>query len=288
MNKAMTTSKTGLSYFSVDTDRFQDMKIKRLKKDFGCDGFAVYEYILNEIYRVRGCFLVWDESTAFDVAEYWGLKENKVNEIVRYCCAVGLFDKALLTSGSVISSPSIQSRYVSMCIKAKRKKIIIPEEYDIIPEECRKILEEYRKIPEECRKVKKSNSKENTSSTDVDEVQKKGNMFPPPPPLPFPGSLEEEISALKADTIWLDQLQVLHHTPSDELLRRLDGFKLQCAADGLERHTGGIRDAKSHFNNWLRIKLKEEDDDKNRTRKNSDRRGNLLKAGERKDYGDEF
>lgn len=28
---------------------------------------------------------------------------------------------------------------------AKRKKIIIPEQYDIIPEECRKILEEYRK-----------------------------------------------------------------------------------------------------------------------------------------------
>lgn len=36
---------------------------------------------------------------------------------------------------------------------AKRKQIIVPEEYDIIPEECRKILEEYRKIPEECRKA---------------------------------------------------------------------------------------------------------------------------------------
>lgn len=284
----MATHKTGLSYFSVDTDRFQDMKIKRLKKDFGCDGFAVYEYILNEIYRVRGCFLVWDESTAFDVAEYWGLKENKVNEIVRYCCAVGLFDKALLTSGSVISSPSIQSRYVNMCIKAKRKKIIIPEQYDIIPEECRKILEEYRKIPEDCRKVKKNNSKENTSSTDVDEVQKKGKIFPSPSSLSFAKDLDEEIKALKADTIWLDQLQTLHHVPRDELIRRLDDFELQCAADGIERHSGGIRDAKSHYNNWLRIVLKNEKDDKNRTRKNPDRGGNLLKADERKDYGNEF
>ena len=110
----MANFKIGLEYYSADTDRFQDIRIKRLKKDFGCDGFAVYEYILNEIYRVKGCFLAWDESTAFDVAEYWGLKETKVNEIVRYCCAVGLFDKALLSNGSVLSSPSIQSRYVDM------------------------------------------------------------------------------------------------------------------------------------------------------------------------------
>ena len=114
----MANFKTGLLYYNVDTDRFQDLRIKRLKKDMGCDGYAVYEYILNEIYRVRGCFLVWDESTAFDVAEYWGLKETKVNEIVRYCCAVGLFNKALLSNGSVLTSPSIQSRYVNMCIKA--------------------------------------------------------------------------------------------------------------------------------------------------------------------------
>lgn len=150
----MSNNKTGLSYYNADTDRFQDIRIKRLRKDFGCDGFAVYEYILNEIYRVRGCFLVWDESTAFDVAEYWGLKESKVEEIVRYCCAVGLFDKALLSNGSVLTSSSIQSRYVSMCMRAKRKEIKIPEEYAKLPEETLKLLEEYRKMQEVSRKVK--------------------------------------------------------------------------------------------------------------------------------------
>lgn len=151
----MSNVKTGFSFYPMDASRFQDLRIKRLKKDCGCAGFAVYEYILNEIYRVRGCVLVWDESTAFDVAEYWGLKESQVNEIVRYCCAVGLFDKELLSNGSVLTSPSIQSRYVEMCIRAKRKEINIPEEYDIIPEESRKIMEEYLKIPKVCRKVYK-------------------------------------------------------------------------------------------------------------------------------------
>lgn len=106
----MASCKTGLNYYNVDTDRYMDIKIKRLKKAFGCAGIAVYDYILCEIYRVRGCFIVWDESTAFDVAEYWGLKESLVNEIVNYCGVVGLFDRELLTRGSVSNSTQEMSR----------------------------------------------------------------------------------------------------------------------------------------------------------------------------------
>lgn len=159
-------NKTGFSFYNADTDRFQDIKIKRLKKDLRCDGFAVYEYILNEIYRVKGCFLEWDESTAFDVADYWGLKENVVNEIITYCCAVGLFDKELLSCERIITSPSIQSRYIDMCIRAKRKDIKIPEKYLIVPEEYIKIMEEYLKIPVKSRRVEKSRVKKNIESKD--------------------------------------------------------------------------------------------------------------------------
>ena len=167
----MARNKTGLSYYSVDTDRYQDIKIKRLKKAFGCQGFAVYDYILCEIYRVQGCFLEWDESTAFDVAEYWGLKESLVNEIVKYCASVGLFDKELLCSG-IVTSRSIQERYLDFCARAKRKSFSIPEkiklteESDIIPEESDIIPEESDIIPENSgslprREVKRS--KENIS-----------------------------------------------------------------------------------------------------------------------------
>lgn len=280
----MAICKTGLLYYNVDTDRFQDLRIKRLKKDMGCDGYAVYEYILNEIYRVKGCFLVWDESTAFDVAEYWGLKETKVNEIVRYCCAVGLFNKALLSNGSVLTSSSIQSRYVNMCIKAKRKEIIIPEEYDILPEQSRIILEEYRKIPEECRKVKKNKVKKE-SSTDVEDKKE-----PPSPPSysPYSLSLDEEIAALKAADAWLDQLQVLHHMDIAALRIKLDEFRLHCASDGKDRHES-LSDAKQHFNNWLRIVAnKNDDNDKNRTQSNNRRKGNYLNADEKKTYGGTF
>ena len=40
-------AKQGLSYYQAETDRFQDIKIKRLKKKYGCEGYAVYTYIEN-------------------------------------------------------------------------------------------------------------------------------------------------------------------------------------------------------------------------------------------------
>ena len=165
----MAKVKTGLNYYTVDTDRYQDIKIKRLKKSFGCQGIAVYDYILCEIYRVRGCFLEWDESTAFDVAEYYGLKESLVSEIVKYCASVGLFDKELLCSG-IVTSRSVQERYLDFCVRAKRKEAAIPshikliEESEIIPEESEIIPEDSGSLPRrEVKRSKENISKENNT-----------------------------------------------------------------------------------------------------------------------------
>ncbi|MFB6456536.1 DUF4373 domain-containing protein [Chitinophaga sp. Hz27] len=201
----------GFAYWSVQTDRYMDIRIKRLKKDFKCDGIAVYDYLLNEIYRVKGCYLEWDESTAFDVAEYFGLKETTVKEIVNYCCAVGLFSKELLTSERVLTSKSIQERYISWSIKARRTNIIIPEEILIIREELPKLHEETHNLYEDFDKEKKS--KETESKEESKEVQalkrkieayekiiKNGNLTggPPPAPAPPPSQIiptEEQVKA---------------------------------------------------------------------------------------------
>jgi len=182
----MANFKTGLAYYNVDTDRYQDIKIKRLKKDFGCSGIAIYDYILCQVYRDKGCFLAWDENTAFDVADYFGVKETLINEIVQYCGAVCLFDKELLARG-IVTSLSIQSRYIDMCNRAKRKDAVIPknvkitEESPIIPEECNIITEESPIITEVCDKVKYSkvkNSKENISSNE--DICRDEPRHPPP------------------------------------------------------------------------------------------------------------
>jgi len=171
----MANFKTGLAYYNVDTDRYQDIKIKRLKKDFGCKGIAIYDYILCQVYRDKGCFLAWDENTAFDVADYFGEKETLINEIVQYCGVVGLFNKELLACG-IVTSLSIQNRYIDMCNRAQRKNAVIPknikisEQSTIISEESKIISEESTIISEVCDKVKYSKEKNSVESTNIDSM----------------------------------------------------------------------------------------------------------------------
>ena len=167
----MVNTKIGLSYFAVDTDIFQDRKIKQLKRNFGCPGIAILFYLLAEVYRDKGCGLEWDENTALDVADYLGVKDTLVDEVVKYCGAVGLFDATLLTSG-IITSEAIQRRYVDMSKRAKRTTIEIPEKWRIITEDSANIPETFpntsRNIPETFlpkeKKSKVKESKEKESS----------------------------------------------------------------------------------------------------------------------------
>ena len=184
----MANIRVGLSYYSVDTDRYLDIRIRRLVKAFGCDGIAVYAYLLCNIYRVKGCFAAWDESTAFNVAEYLRLKESVVLEIVRYCGVVGLFNKELLSRG-IITSAAIQRRYIDTCIRAKRKNLEIPEFCRILPEETAKLPEESPNTPEFCREVKKSI----ISSPYVEDINN--------PPL-YPPEGEEDYIPTEFVTLW--------------------------------------------------------------------------------------
>uniref|UniRef100_UPI003FD82E9C DUF4373 domain-containing protein n=1 Tax=Alistipes putredinis TaxID=28117 RepID=UPI003FD82E9C len=184
----MANIRVGLSYYSVDTDRYLDIRIRRLVKAFGCDGIAVYDYLLCNIYRVKGCFAAWDESTAFNVAEYLRLKESVVLEIVRYCGVVGLFNKEQLSRG-IITSAAIQRRYIDTCIRAKRKNLEIPEFCRILPEETAKLPEESPNTPEFCREVKKSI----ISSPYVEDINN--------PPL-YPPEGEEDYIPTEFVTLW--------------------------------------------------------------------------------------
>lgn len=184
----MANIRVGLSYYSVDTDRYLDIRIRRLVKAFGCDGIAVYDYLLCNIYRVKGCFAAWDESTAFNVAEYLRLKESVVLEIVRYCGVAGLFNKELLSRG-IITSAAIQRRYIDTCIRAKRKNLEIPEFCRILPEETAKLPEESPNTPEFCREVKKSI----ISSPYVEDINN--------PPL-YPPEGEEDYIPTEFVTLW--------------------------------------------------------------------------------------
>lgn len=96
--------------------------------------------------------------------------------------------------------------------------------------------------------------------------------------------IDKEISSLKKQTGWLDEEQVLHHVPKDNLIRWLDQFAVQLKADGHPGHANQ-RDLKSHFNRWLAPKLKEQQT----TPSQYDRRSRTnISPGVVKDYSSSF
>ena len=103
-------------------------------------------------------------------------------------------------------------------------------------------------------------------------------------------SLSREIAELARSDVWLYEVQGQHHRTVDELRQLLPEFERQCRVSGIDAHAS-IRDAKSHFDNWLRkkddIKRKEQRDERlyNGKRRDADaRRGVDISTVQAKDY----
>lgn len=116
---------------------------------------------------------------------------------------------------------------------------------------------------------------------------------PPEPPLSAYGpvhhmDIDREVDEMLTDTIWRDNIRALHRVDDATLDTWLSQFRLQCRAEGMATGHVSIRDAKSHFNNWLRIRLKEQKNDTDRQRNSTQRRGNILPPDAKKNYGDTF
>lgn len=196
-------AKTGFTYYKAETDRFQDIKIKRLKKKYGCTGYTIYQYVLNEIYRVEGCYIPYTEDEIFDTADYWGIEEQEVKDIINYCAEIGLFDINHWKNSGILTARSIQTRYQEMCKTCKRQANI-PNEYNLISGEN---TENSGKIPENSEELPKIPEK--TPETPInghkEKKSKEKNNTPPLTPPATGGNPDEEIKlrlkALEETTI---------------------------------------------------------------------------------------
>ena len=119
------TAKKGFTYFRFETDHFYDPKVKRLKNKFGMEGWGVYHFIINEIFRVEGCYMLMDADGLFDISDYSRMDEHEISSIIDYCADLGLFNKALWRERQILTSEDIQELYVGIC-KAIHRKPSIP------------------------------------------------------------------------------------------------------------------------------------------------------------------
>lgn len=113
--------KKGLDYFSFDTDIFQSLKIKCLKREFGCEGVAVYTYLMSEIFRVEGFWVGITPELLFDISDYLGVSEERIRKIIVRGCELEIFNNKMFKKHSILTSEDIQRRYFSACQKLHRK-----------------------------------------------------------------------------------------------------------------------------------------------------------------------
>ncbi|MFC5046929.1 DUF4373 domain-containing protein [Aquimarina hainanensis] len=104
--------KIGLDYFPLNTGVFRNRKVRKLLKNFGAKGCTIYVFVLCEIYRDKGYYAECDEDFIFDVADDLNMSEGIVSEVITFCVTNGLFSKTVFDVGSILTSSSIQERYL--------------------------------------------------------------------------------------------------------------------------------------------------------------------------------
>lgn len=118
-------AKTGLDYFPMDVDYYDDFKIMDLLNEYGPLGTTIYEIIISKIYK-NGYYLeVPLDKLATQlvriIGNRWIKDKNLVLQVIQYCADIGLFNNALLTQ-SVITSVGIQRRYSEVTVRNKVDK----------------------------------------------------------------------------------------------------------------------------------------------------------------------
>lgn len=116
-------NKLGLAYFALDTDFLEDFRIRKVIRRRGGEAVLVYLAILGSIYKSAGYYLEIDEDTTFILAEQTALEEEFIMAAIKTCVEVGLFDEEIYFNNHVLTSRSIQLRYVEMLPRYR----VIPE-----------------------------------------------------------------------------------------------------------------------------------------------------------------
>lgn len=107
-------NKTGLDYFPLDIDFFDDEKITAISGEFGIKGEITAIKLLCAIYR-NGYFILWNELLKFKLLKSLpGISEQLLEGIVQRLVSWGFFDKALFDSTGVLTSQGIQRRYFNI------------------------------------------------------------------------------------------------------------------------------------------------------------------------------
>jgi Domain of unknown function (DUF4373) len=235
--------KTGLSYFPLDVDFHNDIKLRKLVRQKDGRAISVYLILLCSIYK-NGYYLEWDEDLAFIIAESTGYPEDYILEVIHCCLEVGLFCKIMFEQHHIFTSHGIQIRYKTVC-KTYNKTALITK-YNIIKSQETPIKSEETPIKSELSTQRKEKEiKENKRK------EKEQACHVPPTPKFFI-EINELADFLMTDQAWCEIIAMQNQIgKTEELFPFIHQF-VDCLKSRGENGKSP-KDAKQHFANWYNI-----------------------------------
>lgn len=137
-------AKKGLNYFPLDVDIFEDRKIRILTSRYGGNGYALYVYLLCQIYK-EGYFVKYDDDFKYIVSHDLGISFEEIGEMTDFLIERSLFDRKLFESDGILTSVSVQRRY-QQAIKMRAVKNAVevnPDYWLLSAEETERFIKIY-------------------------------------------------------------------------------------------------------------------------------------------------
>lgn len=180
----------------MDTTILNDIKIRRIKKQFGAEAFLLYISLLCDIYS-NGYYIEATDDYLFDQGEKLGIPENSVLEIILACVKIGLFCEEFFMEHRILTSKSIQDRF-SLATKKRSVNQIVEYKCNFIsaPETPVSVSETPPK------QGLSTQSKEKESKVNLQQQQQRACEEPKEEPQSLDEEREQWKDALLADEDW--------------------------------------------------------------------------------------
>ena len=279
--------KLGLDYFPHDTHSNDDTALALIEAEFGIAGYAVYFKLLEFIYS-QGYAALWgadERSLFYHKLGAVGVSERKASEIIKGLVRRSLFDKGVLNSFQILTSKSIQLRW----LEARRKKIDDIDPRVCLVEQTAKGISSLRlrisknkqgvfatettlnegvfatettlnegvfatETPQ-IKEKKRNNSSSNSNNARKNESEEPRSALNLEPLQPV-GSTRTQATireVLTSNQIWSQAICSNHRISLETFNEYVTKFEQHCFIENRTHNTDG--DVQVHFNNWLRIQL---------------------------------
>ena len=118
-------SKYRVDFFGLDSNFLRDVKIKRLRRQYGCNGVCIYLATICKMYETNGYFAEYDDNFVYDIADEISGKHSPTKDVVRavieYCIEQGLLQSPRHDSCKIITAHRVQ---VQFYLATKQRKSI--------------------------------------------------------------------------------------------------------------------------------------------------------------------